>query len=128
MKKIKKERKKEKNWKKLEKKRHEEEREKKKKEREKRTHLWLLSCYKSLSWVPLIVFYYQIAIKLITQTSKNTKIFFFFHPNSNFWVFEWNNHPKLSQTLCHLWAPLVLDDGSWKLSDITQFSCYPNKL
>ena len=39
-----------------------------------------------------------------------------------------NNHPKPSQIIIHLWDPLVLDDGSWKLSDVTQFSCYPNNL
>ena len=39
-----------------------------------------------------------------------------------------NKHPKSSQTLYHSWDPQVLDDGSWKLSDITQFLDYPNKL
>ena len=33
-----------------------------------------------------------------------------------------NNHPKPSQTIIHLWDLLILDDGAWKLSDITQFS------
>ena len=64
---------------------------------------------------PLIVFYYQTFIKLITQTSKNTKIVFSVSiiQTQNFeFLSDRNNHLKPSQTLCHLWDPLVLDDGS----------------
>ena len=56
-------------------------------------------------------------------------VFSFHNLNSKFWVLsDRNKHPKSSQTLHHSWDPQVLNDGSWKLSDITQFLDYPNKL
>ena len=39
-----------------------------------------------------------------------------------------NSHSKLLQIDAHSWVPFSLDDGSWKLIDITQFSSHPNKL
>ena len=95
----------------------------------KREKVWWSTCV-VWSWVPLIVFYYQATSKLRTQTSENRIVFSIsIIQTQNFeFLSDGNNHPKPSQTLCHLWDPLVLNDGSWKLSDITQFSCYPNKL
>ena len=96
----------------------------------KREKVWWSTCV-VWSWVPLIVFYYQTVIKLITQTSENTKIVFLVSiiQTQNFEFLSYgNNHPKPSQTIIYLWDLFVLDDGSWKLSNITQFSCYPNKV
>ena len=63
--------------------------------------------------------------------TENTKILFSFsiiHIQNFEYLSHENNDPKLSQTYGHPWDPLGLDDGSWKLSDITQLSCYPNML
>ena len=70
---------------------------------------------------------------LISQfsTFENTKIlfsFFIIHVQNFEFLSHGNSHPKSSQTVCHPWDSLGLDDESWKLSDITKFLWYPNKL
>ena len=72
-----------------------------------------------------------LAIEFQFSSFENTKILFSFSI-IHIQIFEYLSHensdPKLSQTDGHLWNPLSLDDRSWKLSDVTQFSWSPNKL
>ena len=56
-------------------------------------------------------------------------VFIFHHPHPKFWVFEsWKQWSKTKPNKWSFVGPTRFGDGSWKLSDITQFSCYPNML
>ena len=82
-------------------------------------------------WVPRSHSIYQYAIENWAWTFENSHFLF---PVSiiltqNFLVLsDGNITQKPSQTRFFWWEPRVLDHKLWKLSDITQFCGFPNKL
>ena len=74
------------------------------------------------------IYHYATGTQFSTFENANFLFLVSITLTQNFWVLsDGNNIKKSSQTQFFLWVPWNLDDGWWKLSDMTQFPCNPNE-